>query len=248
MTISYAYQFWALHLHSTPSEVASLAGGWLPGYLYLFALGMFLAVISAWWIETKNAPTWVAGPIVPWISWACAAGAFFWVCHIGLPDQPFGISTASQTMLRGTLYGAFALFLLLPTVFGPQDEGLIRRALQLWPFTSLGVISYGIYLWHVGCIVEFLRWSGDTEGKTTFWILTLAVLSMSIVAASVSYFVLERPLLRMKGRLAWWNRSEGRPGGRLSRSTPRVEIDGYGPVGEIRDSSTVRADHRADLS
>ena len=60
-------------------------------------------------------------------------------------------------MARQTLYGVFAFFLLLPAVFGPQGKGLIRRFLQCWPMASLGVISYGIYLWHETWIYQILK-------------------------------------------------------------------------------------------
>ncbi len=53
---------------------------------------------------------------------------------------------------RQELYGLFAFCLLLPAVFGPQDRGSIRWLLRSWPMASLGVISYGIYLWHLNLI------------------------------------------------------------------------------------------------
>jgi peptidoglycan/LPS O-acetylase OafA/YrhL len=35
----------------------------------------------------------------------------------------------------------------------------------------------------------------------------LAVLALSIVSASLSYFVVEKPILRYKNTLSWWRRS-----------------------------------------
>ncbi len=109
-------------------------------------------------------------------------------------------------LARQELYGVFAFLLLLPAVFGPQDRGLIRRFLQCWPMASLGVISYGIYLWHLNLIYEFLDWTGWHEGAVPFWLLALAVLAITVAFASTSYFGLERPILRIKGRINWWNR------------------------------------------
>ncbi len=108
---------------------------------------------------------------------------------------------------RQELYGLFAFLLLVPAVFGPQDRSLIRRFLQCWPMAALGVISYGIYLWHLNLIYEFLDWTGWHEGMVPYWLLVLAVFGITVAFASTSYFGLERPILRYKRRLVWWDRS-----------------------------------------
>ena len=110
-------------------------------------------------------------------------------------------------MARQTLYGLFALFLLLPAVFGHDDRSLIRRLLRSWPMVALGVISYGIYLWHFDLTREFPKWMGWQPTMVPFWILVSVVLGLAIAFASVSYFGLERPLLQVKDRILWWDRS-----------------------------------------
>ena len=116
---------------------------------------------------------------------------------------------------RQTLYGIFALLIIAPAVFGPQDRSLIRRLLRSWPMASVGVISYGIYLWHLDLISQFLDWTGWRAGQVPFWLLALAVFALSAAVASASYFGLERPILRIKRRMSWWDRrgQEGSPQG-----------------------------------
>ena len=114
--------------------------------------------------------------------------------------------TPRVNLARQELYGVFAFLLLLPAVFGPQDGTLIRRLLRSWPMVSLGVISYGIYLWHLNLIDEFLKWTGWQAGRVPFGILALCVLGVSVGFASASYFGLERPVLRFKSRIGWWDR------------------------------------------
>ena len=95
-------------------------------------------------------------------------------------------------------------------MFGPQDQSLIRRFLQCWPMASLGVISYGIYLWHLNLIYQFLDWTGWRAGMIPFWLLAVAVLGITVCFASASYFGLERPILRYKSKILWWDRQAAR--------------------------------------
>jgi len=46
------------------------------------------------------------------------------------------------------------------------------------------------------------------------------VLGASIAAATLSYFVVERPALRLKRRFAWWRPSAAPRGHRTSRILP----------------------------
>jgi len=54
----------------------------------------------------------------------------------------------------------------------------------------------------------------------------VAVLGLSIVVASASYFVVERPILRVKGRIGWWDR-----GPKATGVTPVVPTGETGVVG-----------------
>jgi peptidoglycan/LPS O-acetylase OafA/YrhL len=47
-----------------------------------------------------------------------------------------------------------------------------------------------------------------------FWLLAVTVLAISIGFASASYFGLERPILRLKGRISWWDRTSSPRGGK----------------------------------
>jgi peptidoglycan/LPS O-acetylase OafA/YrhL len=75
---------------------------------------------------------------------------------------------------------------------------------------SLGVISYGVHLWHLDLIHLVLQWTGWVPDQVPYWILALLVFAVSVAFASASYFAMERPLLRLKGRIAWWDRSASR--------------------------------------
>jgi peptidoglycan/LPS O-acetylase OafA/YrhL len=150
---------------------------------------------------------------MPWVSWACAAFCFWAVAHVVNDRDILYFIEPIANIERQALYGLFAFFLLLPAVFGPQDRSLVRRLLRSWPMASLGVISYGVYLWHVDLINLLLRWtgwSGWPQGQDPYWVFAVIVFALSVAFASASYFALERPLLRLKGRIAWWDRSGSR--------------------------------------
>lgn len=195
------------HCYTSPA-LSSLLPSWLPSYLDLFGLGILLAVLSVWWSHRSTEPQWLGSRWFPWASWGGAAVAFFAVSHLGIPRSPLYVVTPLVNIERQGLYGLFAFLLLLPAVFGHQDDGsLVRRFLRCWPMVSLGVISYGIYLWHLNLIDEVMKWGHWGKQAAPFLQLTLGTLAITIVAATVSYFALEKPILRVKGRIGWWRRS-----------------------------------------
>ena len=222
IVISFVFRYWWLHIpltviqngHQVPvcaphcltdPPLSTLMVAWLPSYLDLFALGMLLAVASAWYAE-HGEPGWLGHRVMPWAAWAGAAVAFWVVANVVNNREIIYVLTPRVNLARQELYGVFAFLLLLPAVFGPQDGTLIRRLLRSWPMVSLGVISYGIYLWHLNLIDEFLKWTGWQAGREPFGILALCVLGVSVAFASASYFGLERPVLRVKNRIGWWDR------------------------------------------
>ena len=203
--ISFSWRFTALQYQTGHSKYWRLAINWLPAYLDLFALGMGLAVASAWMHHREVEVRWLWSRWLPWVSWACAGVCFWGVSHIGSPVLPIYFES-DLDLARQTLYALFAFFLLLPAVFGPQGKGLIRRFLQSWPMASLGVISYGIYLWHETWIYVLLKYAHLTLFNIAFWPYLLGVLGLSIASSSLSYFIVEKPALRLKSSITWWKR------------------------------------------
>ncbi|HEX9993317.1 MAG TPA: acyltransferase [Acidimicrobiales bacterium] len=178
----------------------SQAGLWLPATLDWFALGMLLAVGNAWGTVTGRLPALVTRlASAPWLCWLFAAQLYWVTMQLHLPPG-YALPTPFQTMARYFLNGLSAFLLLLPGVFGPQGEGLIRRALRSWPLASLGVVSYGLYLWHTLWLRQVRRWSVDGWFGWSFLSVMSAVLVLTIATAALSYFAVERPLVRLKGR------------------------------------------------
>jgi len=185
----------------SPDGIFVTMPNWLPGYADLFALGMLLAVFSAWTASTGRSSRVLDHPALPWISWAIAGCFLVAVSDIGLPLKPIVASPLGLSLARQTLYGLFAFFVVAPAVIGPQDRGLIRRMLQTKPLVFLGSVSYGIYLWHESWILMFLRWTGDRLFTISFPELLAFVALMATVTAAVSYYGVELPIIQGRIRV-----------------------------------------------
>jgi peptidoglycan/LPS O-acetylase OafA/YrhL len=98
-----------------------------------------------------------------------------------------------------------ALGLIVPAVVGDQTRGLVRRILANRVLLYLGLISYGIYLYGGAAAAQIDRWglprelAGWQSLLPRYLVVTAASLVLTVLIASVSWFVLERPLLRLKG-------------------------------------------------
>ena len=194
--------------HSNHGYLVQVMPNWLPGYLDEFALGMFLAVASAYLAARESRPSWLWHPAMPWVCWAGAAFCYWAVANIGLPLLPVTPSPVGASLARQTLYGLFAFLLVAPAVFGAQERGMVRSVLKWRALALIGIASYGVYLWHESWIHMYLVWTGDHEFNISWIHLTLAAAGLAIAAAALSYRLVERPILR-SGRAAGAGREPG---------------------------------------
>jgi peptidoglycan/LPS O-acetylase OafA/YrhL len=185
---------------------------WLLSTTDLFALGILLAVLSAWFVRRGGEPRLAGHPALPAVAWALAALAFWTVTiPLDLGRYPFGKISLNQDLVRQTLYGLFAFFLLVPGVFGPQNRSHIRRFLQSRPVQLVGLVSYGIFLWNLFVARRFAVWTDSRvvpdgtlrtmDGDVIPFALVLSVVVVVTLAfAAFSYIAVERPFLRLKRR------------------------------------------------
>jgi peptidoglycan/LPS O-acetylase OafA/YrhL len=110
----------------------------------------------------------------------------------------------SSVLSYSFLATGFAGVLGLSLVSSSTDS-LIGRALSMAWFRYLGKISYGIYLLHMPVFIFFEEWRSHwravlqttAEGKLLAAAISFAAV---FVIASVSWFLFEQPILRLKDR------------------------------------------------
>jgi len=194
-----AVAFWVV---PDGSAFAFLGPYWLPAHFDLFAIGMGLGVLRAW-ADTRAEPPRLLRAVgrFDWQWWVLAAVSFHVVTfYVGLPAG-LELVYGAKAYAKQFLYGLAALFLLLPAVFGPQDRGPVRRVLRWAPVAFLGTISYGIYLWHQGFIKKVHQWGGWDDialPNGPFLVHAGGAFALTVVVATASWYLVERPLLGRK--------------------------------------------------
>jgi peptidoglycan/LPS O-acetylase OafA/YrhL len=198
---------WAVLVSGAGDGTKGMLLTWLPARIDLFAVGMLFAVVNvcgARRVAPGSRSRWLEHPSLPAISWAAAAVCFWAVStRLSLP-RAFVEYEPGQWLGEHYLYAAVAGFIVLPAVFGRQDQGLIRRFLTTRVMVFLGLVSYGVYLWQDQWIHQYLVWTHRTEGLLAFrspfgWML-LFVVTFTVATATISYYAFERPILRLKAR------------------------------------------------
>jgi peptidoglycan/LPS O-acetylase OafA/YrhL len=185
-------------VHSTHPEPAGAQT--LAGLFYWFALGMALAVVSVAVQALPRRPRpvrWAADH--PLGCWIAAAALFVLAAEIGKSVQAVPANTGGRALVQYVLYGVIALLVTLPAVFGDGVTGLPRRVLGHALVAWLGLISYGLFLYHLPIVARLTEWGvGDHLPGPGFVPIFLAALGVSVACAAASYYVVERPLLRLK--------------------------------------------------
>lgn len=176
-----------------------------------FALGMLLALASLTWAQRRVLARWA------WTGWVAAAIAYLVICRglgLGGGFVFFERLSTAQDLAVYALSGVIALGLALPAAFGRGAGGPLGRVLGARAIAWLGLVSYGIYLYHYP-VADRLSGGVSSGGDSTLkfvWLLPVTA-AIAIAAAALSYYLVERPALRFKER-------------RRSRPAPALEIAG----------------------
>ncbi len=175
-------------------------GTWLPFRIHEFVLGMGLAVASAWLRHRRiELPQAWSGTPMTLASWALAVVLFWAVAtQLGFP-MTLEFSPQRALALR-VLYSVIGLLVVLPVVLGRQDRGVALRLLANPVAVWLGLVSYGVYIWHKAFQYKYLEWTGQQDLNASFPGMLAVTVGLSLVAAAASWYLIERPLMRRRDR------------------------------------------------
>jgi len=196
-------QLFRLYFLLASPSWARVATIWAPNWIDFFAIGMGMAVFSAAHGAGMKLPSIlrVLGDHPAW-SWCLAALVGLSFATFSPPDLP-GVYGA-EYWFRWFLFGVFSFFLLAPAMFGDQTQGLGRRILASRPLVLLGTVSLGFYLFHLAVMGNVQEWLAPSGTSSVFYGSLPAVVGLtsviSIALAFLSYYVVEKPFLRLKDR------------------------------------------------
>jgi peptidoglycan/LPS O-acetylase OafA/YrhL len=175
-----------------PPSILTLS---LPAKLYLFCPGILVAVaecsgaLHRWmarlrgWRTSRVCTVGIGGAGVLWL--------------LGVAGDGNGVSALNHAVRDELFATAFAVLLILALWARPA------RALSVRALASVGVVSYGLYLWHP-VTEEWLRERNLTlpGGTLGSWMVASVLLVMAgLVPAVISWVALERPALRWAARI-----------------------------------------------
>lgn len=168
------------------------------GYFYWFALGLALAVLSTIYSRPSAYPRPLR--LVASRPGLCWAGGFaiYAATVLIFSDAPFvfGFNDTQYVWLL-LMQGVGATLFFLPAVFANPNRGLPARVLG-HPFLMwTGLISYGLLLWHGTVAVMLGGLFGSGEG---YWTVLIAEIVVAVPLAMLSYYFVERPLMKFKYR------------------------------------------------
>lgn len=178
-----------------------LAAHWLPARIDWFVLGLVLAVLTTT-AGARSRPGRLLSDLAaaPGLCWL-AGGAVFWIACTPVAGGRGLVTLSAQEMVtREVLYGLTALLLLVPVVAGPRTGGAVRAALRSRVAVLLGEVSYGVFLWHLPILVLLQRQLDLELFDFPFLPVLVAVLVLTLVVATLSWVLVERPLLRLVDR------------------------------------------------
>jgi peptidoglycan/LPS O-acetylase OafA/YrhL len=102
------------------------------------------------------------------------------------------LSERSNALYRGGfLLASLSVVVVIVSVTQPE-RGLLGRALSWRPLRWLGMISYGLYLWHWPVYLTLTATRTGLEGTA----LLFARLATTVAFATASFYLVERPIRR----------------------------------------------------
>lgn len=168
-------------------------GALLPRFFCWFAIGMTLSVVSAWAPAARFrrtiAESWGTCWAIAAVLYCMAASPLTGPTNFAIPD------TTWTSEIRLVLYGLVAAFFVTPVALsdGPALKSILGNRVMRF----LGRISYGIFLWQMAISVSWYDLTGHVPFTGSFLEEFPVIATLTVVVATVSYYLVEQPVLRL---------------------------------------------------
>jgi len=191
--ITGAWRAWALErAGSAPGEIFWLVATQLPGAADQFAIGM----AAAFAFVAARLPDATLDP-----AWRRRSDGLVLAGLAGMVGSMYVMDARFMEYWRATpLFFAWssaqgigmALLITGVAARGPVARAIFENAPIVW----LGTISYSVYLWHPILMPHVAKAIGAQEHGLAY--LALHAVPVIVAVSAVSYYVVERPFLRLK--------------------------------------------------
>ena len=169
---------------------------WVPApmaALVCLPLGMWFAVIEAEQDRLQRQLSGVRTMIRAWPVWlllyVTASPPVIWIATHAKSYDELIVTRPGVHMLLAL----FGILLLVTILWGPKDWP-IQRFLNSKMVRTAGLLTYGTYLWHP-VVLFLLNKHWPDAGMLIYQVVTLVA---SVVLATITYRLIERPLARLR--------------------------------------------------
>ena len=172
---------------------------WLPFEMPVFAIGIALAILHE--LRSRGRGPACTFDLVARIAgwwWLLAAAILALAAVLWGETVLFRVAHRVGTQV---LYTGFGLCMALPVVFPSTRTSRLDRVLNARVVAYVGLVSYGVYLWHLQ-IIDLIQhtWFPGGFVSTNAFALFVVTAVLAVGVATVSWFVLERPALSFADR------------------------------------------------
>ncbi len=178
-----------------------VAFSWPFSHLDAFALGAYISRYTIWRPKAQLLVLTFLIPVTGFTATYFTTGSIGKISALGYDSS---LGAGYQFLWGHSLLNYFFAVLIYCVV---REKFLIRLLEMPW-LRYLGKISYGMYVYHLALIWSVWRLlEKRIQGEMGNWIKPAVALSATVLIATLSYSLLERPILNLKDRFFAWSKS-----------------------------------------
>lgn len=192
-TLSFVFLYFTYHPTLQP-----VMQTWLPRYLCWFLGGMALCVLTVW-AQAATPGGLRVRRICQTVAHApgtCLIAALVTYAVAATPiagPRGLGITSLGEMALKLALYWVVALLLVAPVAFQPQYRTVTTLVFGNPVMRYLGRMSYGVFLWQFCALFWFYDLADLSFFDGGMIVVTVGGLAITLVLASASYYLIEKP-------------------------------------------------------